>query len=141
MYLCIMARILCLDYGLKRCGLAATDPFQIIVNALTTVETQGLKGFLEAYFTEENVEKIVIGKPLHRDGTPTHIMKDIELLVNWLKQKFPGLHVDFQDESFTSVEAREVIMQSGVSRKKRQDKAMIDRVSAVLILQKYLKHI
>jgi len=136
-----MARIMCLDYGLKRCGLAVTDPFQIIVNALTTVDTVTLKQFLQEYFSHEKVEKLVIGKPVHRDGNPTHIMKDIDMLVQWLQNVFPALLVDFQDESFTSVEAREVIMQSGVSRKKRQDKAMVDRVSAVLILQKYLKHI
>lgn len=136
-----MARILGIDYGLKRCGIAVTDPFQIIVNALDTVETKNLESFLSKYFETEQVEKIVFGHPVHKDGNDTYLVKNIQDFCKKLQNKWPEKIIDFQDESFTSVMAKDAIMMSGAKKKKRQDKALVDRISAVFILQKYLKHI
>jgi len=136
-----MARIIWIDYGIKRCGLAVTDPLQIIVSALDTVETGGLIGFLEQYLTNESVEKIVIGLPVHKDGNFTFLKQDIDLLATKLRSKFPDITIDFADEQFSSVYAKEIILQSGIKKHKRRDKALIDKVSAVVILQRYLNHI
>ena len=136
-----MARILSIDYGRKRCGIAATDPLQIIVTAIDTAPTHELFDFLVKYMSEEEVEKIVFGKPTHADGNETFLMDDIRLFIKKLLKKFPLIEIDFQDESFTSVEAKHIIMLSGAKKKKRRDKALIDKVSAVIILQKYLNHI
>jgi len=136
-----MARILSIDYGRKRCGIAATDPFQIIVSPVDTVPTHGLFDFLVEYIKNEEVEKIVFGRPTHADGNETFLMDDIRSFVKRIEKKYPDIAIDFQDESFTSVEAKNIIMMSGAKKKKRRDKELIDRVSAVIILQKYLKHI
>lgn len=136
-----MARILGIDYGEKRTGLAATDPLQIIVNSLTTVETSALQNFLSQYLIKEEVEKIVIGLPRHKDGNFTHLKAKIDALEKFLKTGFPLIAIDYEDESFTSVKSKEIILQSGVKKSKRKDKSLIDKVSAVLILQKYLGHI
>jgi len=136
-----MARILSIDFGRKRCGIAATDPLQIIVSAIDTVPTHTLLDFLVKYMSEEEVEKIVFGKPTHADGNETFLMDDIRGFIGRLQKKFSTLAIDFQDESFTSFEAKNIIRMSGAKKKKRQDKELVDRVSAVIILQKYLKHI
>ena len=136
-----MGRILGIDYGLKRTGIAATDPLQIIVNGLDTVDTKDLKNYLESYISSEAVDKIVIGLPQHKDGNYTELKEPIDNLANYLINKFPSLIIDFEDESFTSVRAKEVILQSGAKKKKRKDKKLVDKISAVLILQQYLKHI
>jgi putative Holliday junction resolvase len=136
-----MPRILCIDYGLKRCGIAVTDPLQIIVNGLTTVETDKLKDFLMQYLAAEKVEKIVIGLPTHKDGNFTDIKPKIDSIAEMIKNLWPTLKVDFADERFSSVHAKQVIFNSGVNKKKRQDKALVDKISAVIILQRYLKHI
>ncbi|MBK8620346.1 MAG: Holliday junction resolvase RuvX [Saprospiraceae bacterium] len=136
-----MARILGIDYGLKRCGIAVTDPFQIIVNALDTVETKNLETYLTTYFQTEKVEKIIFGHPVHKDGNDTYLVKNIQDFCKKIHNKWPDKIIDFQDESFTSSMAKDIIMMSGAKKKKRQDKALVDRISAVIILQKYLKHI
>ena len=136
-----MARILSIDYGRKRCGIAATDPLQIIVTAIDTAATHTLFDFLVKYMSEEEVEKIVFGKPTHADGNETFLMDDIRLFIKKLLKKYPEMEIDFQDESFTSFEAKNIIMLSGAKKKKRRDKALIDKISAVIILQKYLNHI
>ncbi len=135
-----MARILAIDYGLKRTGLAVTDPLQIIATGLDTVETKELLPFLKNYFSEEEVEGIVIGEPKHLDGTPTHLMPKIEALIKKINELFPDIKVDLQDERFTSADAKRIILQSGAKKKKRRDKALVDKISAVLILQEYLQH-
>ena len=137
----IMARILSIDYGRKRCGIAATDPLQIIVSAIDTVSTHLLLDFLISYMNEEEVEKIVFGKPTHADGNETFLMDDIRNFITKLEKQFANIKIDFQDESFTSFEAKNIIRMSGAKKKKRQNKELVDRVSAVIILQKYLKHI
>ena len=136
-----MARILGIDYGGKRTGIATTDSMQIIVTALTTVETSQLLSFLNDYTSKERVEKIVVGLPVHKDGNFTYLKKDIDAFVTAFKKVKPDMEFDYYDESFTSSEAKSIIFQSGVKKKKRRDKALVDQVSAVLILQKYLHHI
>jgi putative holliday junction resolvase len=136
-----MARIISIDYGLKRCGIATTDPLQIIVSALDTVDTDKLLDYLDRYISTELVEKMVVGLPTHKDGNFTHIKGDIDAFVAAFQKKWPSIVVDFADERFTSVMAKQVIINSGAKKKKRQDKALVDRVSAVIILQKYLHHI
>ena len=118
-----MARILGIDYGIKRTGLAVTDPEQIIVNSLKTVNTQSLLLFLKSYLQEEEVEKLVFGYPTHKDGNPTYVVDEIERFKDKLKKDFPDLEFDYQNENFTSAEAMEIMIQSGLSRKQRKDKA------------------
>ena len=129
------------DYGVKNCGIAVTDPLQIIVSPLKVIKPTSLLSFFRVYFEEEEVEKIVFGYPTHRDGTPTHIVADIKRLEKKLNKTYPDLVVDYQDENFSSVAAMEIILKSGLSKKQRQDKTRLDKISAVIILQRYLKHI
>lgn len=136
-----MARILCIDYGTTRCGIATTDPFQIIVTALATVETPQIFTFLEKYIREERVEKLVIGLPVHKDGNFTSLKKNIDIFAASFSAKWPEIAIDFADEQFSSVHAKQIIMDGGAKKKTRQDKGLVDRVSAVVILQRYLKHI
>ena len=136
-----MARILGIDYGLKRCGVATTDPMQLIVTGLTTVETSSIFSFLENYFKDENVEKIVVGLPVHKDGNFTYLKYNIDLFTSLFSQKWPLVIVDYADEQFSSQRAKQIIMESGAKKKTRQDKSLVDKISAVIILQRYLKHI
>ncbi len=136
-----MARILCIDYGIKRCGLAATDPLQIIVSGLDTVPTEKIFSFLENYMLKENVEKIVIGLPVHKDGNFTYLKADIDKFAGEFSKKWLDIAIDFADEQFSSSHAKKIIFDIGVSKKMRQDKALVDKISAVIILQRYLKHI
>ena len=136
-----MARIVCIDYGMKRCGIAATDPLQIIVSAVTTVATPELLSFFEEYLQRETVEKLVVGLPVHRDGSYTYIKQQIDAFCGAFSKKWPRIPVDFGDEQFSSVQAKQIILQSGVKKEKRKDKALVDKVSAVIILQRYLHHI
>ncbi len=136
-----MARIMGIDFGLKRSGISVTDSLQLIVNGLDTVETKYLLTYLTDYFLKEPVEKIVFGLPIHKDGNFTYLKKDIDLMADQLAKTYPSLAIDFIDESYTSVESKAIILQSGAKKKKRQDKALVDKISAILILQKYLGHI
>lgn len=136
-----MSRIMGIDYGKKRTGLSVTDPLKIIVSGLDTVETEKLHSFLKDYFNKETVEKIVIGLPVHKDGNFTYLKDDIDRLVSFLNKSYPNITIDFEDESFTSQSAKEIIFNSGAKKSKRRDKKLVDKVSAILILQKYLKHI
>ncbi|MFZ1750089.1 MAG: Holliday junction resolvase RuvX [Saprospiraceae bacterium] len=136
-----MGRVLCIDFGTKRCGIAATDPLQIIVSPVDTVPTDTLLDFLHNYLHTESVEKIVIGLPVHKDGNFTHIKLDIDVLATQLRLKYPEILIDFADEQYSSVIAKQRIIDIGTKMHKRRDKALIDRMSAVVILQKYLNHI
>lgn len=136
-----MARIVCIDYGIKRCGIAATDPFQIIVSAVDTIETAKLMDFLDNYLANESVEKLVVGLPVHKDGNFTGLKTNIGDFVQKFKTKFAHVPVDFADEQFSSVHAKKIILDIGIKKEKRKDKALIDKISAVIILQRYLKHI
>jgi putative Holliday junction resolvase len=134
-----LARILSIDYGTKRTGLAVTDPLQIIPTGLDTVPTAELEAYLQDYLNREEVEIIVVGEPLYPDGNPAQIHHMVVGLARKLRKLFPEVEVVMQDERFTSEEAKFVIRQSGARRKKRQDKGLVDKVSAVLILRDYLE--
>jgi len=136
-----MARILGIDYGAKKTGLSVTDPLQIIVNALDVVETSKIFDFLENYFASKEVEKIVVGEALHADGNATPIELKARAFIKEFKIKFPKIAVDRQDEYRSSEEAKQILYNSGMPKMKRRKWGVIDKVSAVLILQKYLGHI
>lgn len=135
-----MARILAIDYGTKRTGIAATDPLQIIANGLDTLPTEQVLDFLKKYIATEDVERIVVGEPMHWDGNPAQIAPQVQAFVRQLRELFPNLEVSMQDERFTSEDAKKIILQSGAKKKKRQDKSLVDKISAVLILQEYLEN-
>ncbi len=134
-----MGRILAIDYGRKKSGVAVTDPIQIIANGLTTVPSHELFDFLVKYMKEEEVEKIVMGYPTQSSGEVSESMKYIEPFVNRLKKNFPDLPIEWVDERFTSKMAFQAMIDGGLKKKARQDKAMIDKVSATIILQTYLE--
>ena len=134
-----LARIIAIDYGTKRTGLAVTDPLQIIANGLDTVATKDLEEYLRQYLNQEEVETIVVGEPFYPDGNPAQIHPQVIGFARRLKKLFPDIEVVTHDERYTSEEARQVILQSGARKKKRRDKSLVDKVSAVLILQDYLE--
>jgi putative Holliday junction resolvase len=134
-----MPRIVAIDYGLKRTGLAWTDPLQIIATALETVPTETLLDRLKAIVAKEKVEAIVLGWPTRLDGSDTDTTAPVRELADKLKGLYPELRIDFQDEQFSSKDAMQAMIRGGVPKKKRRDKALIDQVSAVLILQDYLE--
>jgi putative Holliday junction resolvase len=136
-----LARILSIDYGLKRCGLAVTDPLQIIVNGLTTVDTKELKDFLINYCKQNEVEQIILGHPLNMDGSKSAFSEKVEQFKSELQKYLSAIPIHLFDERKTSEQAFEIILQSGIGKKKRSDKSLVDKVSAVIILQKYLGHI
>jgi putative Holliday junction resolvase len=133
-----VARILAIDYGTKRTGIAVTDPLQIIASGLDTVPTHQLLDFLAQYFEKEAVTTVVIGEPLHMDGQPNKFAHLVVGLKRKLEKLYPDLEVVLHDERFSSVDAKDIIRQSGAKKKKRQDKALVDKVSAALILQDYM---
>ncbi|MGB3548451.1 MAG: Holliday junction resolvase RuvX [Saprospiraceae bacterium] len=133
-----MGRLLAIDYGSKKTGLAVSDPLQIAVSPLATVPTGDLLGYLATYLEQEPVERFIIGDPRHKDGTPVTIHQEIVGLGRKLARSYPHIPQTMQDEFGTSQEAREMIRNLGVSRKKRRDKQLVDRVAAVLILRAYL---
>jgi len=134
-----VARILAIDYGTKRTGLAVTDPLQIIATGLDTVATDELLPYLQRYFAQEEVERVVLGEPLHLDGHPTALVPLIRKFAQQLQKLYPTLTIVYQDERFTSEMAKEAIRQSGARQKKRRDKGLIDKMAATLILQEYLE--
>jgi putative Holliday junction resolvase len=133
-----MGRILAIDFGTKRTGIAVTDPMQIIASGLTTVETKELIQYLKAYVNSEDVEKFVVGEPKQMDNTASesevHIQKFLEKLI----KEFPNIPVVRVDERFTSKMAFQTMIDSGLKKKQRQNKALVDEISATLILQSYL---
>jgi putative Holliday junction resolvase len=134
-----LTRILSIDYGTKKTGIAVSDPLQIIATGLDTVSTEVLLAYLADYFDREPVGTIVIGEPLHPDGNPAQIHHLVVGLKRKLEKLYPEKEVVFQDERYTSEEAKEIIRHSGVKKKKRRDKNLVDKVSAVLILQDYME--
>lgn len=134
-----MGQIMALDFGLKRTGIAVTDDLQIIASALNTVETDLLLPFLEHYFKENVVEKVVVGLPTDLKGNLSAIETDIQKFLQSFSSLFPEILIVRLDERFTSKMASFFISQSGKSKKARQDKALIDKVSATIILQNYLE--
>ena len=136
-----MARILCIDYGGKRTGLAVTDPLQIIATSLTTIETKDLIPFLKKYFLQEAVERILIGEPLNLDDTATHATPLVKAAVIRLKKEFPSMPIQTVDERFTSKMAVRAMVEMGMKKKDRQKKGNVDQVAATIMLQEYLQSI
>jgi putative Holliday junction resolvase len=133
-----LARIICIDYGGKRCGLAVTDPLQIIATALTTVATKELYTYLAAYFAKEPVELILIGEPLNLDDTPTHATPLVKKAIVELGKKFPTIPIQTVDERFSSKNAVRAMVEMGMKKKDRQDKKNVDQIAATILLQEYL---
>ncbi|MFD2101122.1 Holliday junction resolvase RuvX [Flagellimonas iocasae] len=136
-----MARILALDYGKVRTGIAVTDELQLIASGLTTVETKELIPFLADYIEKESVERFVVGLPKQMDNTPSESEALIQPFLKKLTGRFPEIPVERQDERFTSKMAFQSMLDSGVKKKKRRDKSLVDEISATLILQAYLNRI
>ena len=134
-----MSQAVAIDYGKVRCGIAATDDMQLIASALTTVETKNIFSFLEKYFSENKVETLVIGLPTDLKGNLSEIETDILKFIEKVKELFPEVEIHRFDERFTSKMASFFISQSGKNKKQRQEKALIDKVSATIILQNFLE--
>ncbi|MCB0704648.1 MAG: Holliday junction resolvase RuvX [Saprospiraceae bacterium] len=134
-----MGRILAIDYGTKRTGLAVTDPLKIIPQPLETLSTAGLLDFLIAYLKSEEVDCIVLGMPLYPDGNPAQIAHMVVGFERQLRKQFPGLEIVLWDERYSSEDAKVIIRQSGARMKQRRDKGLVDRVAASLILRDYLE--
>lgn len=136
-----MTRILAIDFGMKRCGLAATDPLRIAAHALCTVDRANLKEFILSYVRDEKVEYIVMGDGRHADGNDSHVTEKILEFREGILKIHPELPIILVEESFTSFDAKQIIFQSGAKKKKRREKGLIDKISAVLILQRHLGHV
>ena len=133
-----MARILSIDYGRKRTGVAVTDPLQLIAGGLATVTTSELFNFLRQYVQREEVERIVIGKPMQPNGQPSENLQRVEQFVNKWCKTMPQIPIEYFDERFTSVIAHRVILNSGLKKKERRNKALIDEISAIIILEDWM---
>ena len=134
-----MARILSIDYGKKRTGLAVTDPLQLIAGGLATVATSELFDYLARYVQSEPVERIVIGEPRQPNGQPSENMSRVEQFVNRWRKAMPQIPIDYYDERFTSVLAHQAMLQGGLGKKARQNKALVDEISATIILEDYMR--
>lgn len=134
-----MARVLSIDYGKRRTGLAVTDPCQIIAGGLATVETRDLLDFLVDYTYREPVERFVVGLPKQTNGLDSENLPRVRAFVAQLRRKLPDIPVEWWDERYTSVLAHRAILDSGIGRKARQDKALVDEVSATIILQGWME--
>lgn len=134
-----MARILSVDYGKKRTGLAVTDPLQLIAGGLATVETHTLFDYLKAYVEREEVECIIIGEPRQPNGQPSENLQRVQQFVNRWRKAVPEVPIDYFDERFTSVLAHQVMLDSGIGKKARQNKGLVDEISATIILEDYMR--
>jgi putative holliday junction resolvase len=134
-----MARIMAIDFGLKRTGLAVTDPLQLIAGGLCTVETRHLMEYLEKYMKVESLELVIIGDPRNFDGSDTHATKPVAYFIEAFQKKFPNLPIKGVDERNTSKMAKRSMVEMGLSKKKRQNKALVDEIAAIIILQEYLE--
>ena len=133
-----MARIVAIDYGKKRVGVAVTDPLQITANGLDTVATNNIFVFLEKYIAAENVEKIIVGEAKQMNGSDSESMTGIRVFIEKLHKKFPAIKIELVDERFTSVLAHRTMLEAGLGKKARQNKSLVDKISATIILQSYL---
>ena len=134
-----MARILSIDYGRKRTGLAVTDPLQIIAGGLATVSTSELFDWLKRYVEQEAVERIVIGEPRQMDGSPSENLARVQQFVNRWRNAMPNIPRELFDERFTSVLAHQAMLDGGLKKKARQNKALVDEISATIILEDYMR--
>jgi putative Holliday junction resolvase len=134
-----LARILSIDYGRKRTGIAVTDPLQIIAGGLATVSTSELFDWLQAYMQKEPLERIVIGEPRQPNGQPSENLQRVQQFVNRWRKAHPEVPIEYYDERFTSVLAHQAMLDGGLRKKSRQDKALVDEISATIILEDYLR--
>jgi putative Holliday junction resolvase len=134
-----MPRILSIDYGGKRTGIAVTDPLQIIATGLTTIETPNLIPFLKDYFAKEQVERILIGMPLNLDDSPTHATPLVQKAIQSLKKNFPNIPIEEMDERFSSKMAKQAMLEMGMKKKQRRDKKLVDEIAATIMLQEYME--
>lgn len=134
-----MSRILSIDYGRKRTGLAVTDPLQIIAGGLATVATSELFEWLQAYIAREPVERIIIGEPRQPNGEPSENLARVQQFVNRWRKSVPTVPIDYYDERFTSVLAHQVMLDGGLHKKARQNKGLVDEISATIILEDYMR--
>ena len=134
-----MGRILAIDYGRKRCGIAVSDPLKLIANGLKTVATQDLDAFFEQYLKEETVDLVVVGLPKQLNNEPSEAMSYIEPYVRKFKKKYPEIPLVYSDERFTSVLAHKAMLGGGLKKKDRRNKALADEVSATILLQDYME--
>lgn len=134
-----MSRIIAIDFGLKRTGIAVTDPLKIIASGLTTLPTAEVLAFLKKYCAEEPVECFVVGLPLYPDGNPAQIAAQADAFAQQLRKQFPDKPVFRQDERYTSNEAKRILLQSGAKKQKRRDKALVDKIAAALILEQFMQ--
>lgn len=134
-----MARILSIDYGKKRTGLAVTDPLQIIAGGLATVATSELFDYLKDYVAREEVERMVIGEPKQPNGQPSENLQRVQQFVNRWRKAMPQIPIEYYDERFTSVLAHQVMLDGGLKKKARQDKALVDEISATIILEDFMR--
>lgn len=133
-----MARILCIDYGKKRTGIAVTDPLQIIATGLTTVDSHELISFLKKYFQQEEVELIVIGEPKSLDDSDTHATPLVNAIIKKMEKEFPKMPIKKVDERFTSKMAKQAMIDMGMKKKDRRNKRTVDEIAATIMLQEYM---
>lgn len=136
-----MPRILAIDYGLKRTGLAVTDPLQIIATGLTTVASQDLIKFLKDYFSRETVELIIIGEPRNLDDSDTHASGPVRAIIKRINKEFPHMPVTTVDERYTSKMASRAMIDMGMKKMQRRNKALVDEIAATIMLQEYMRGI
>ena len=136
-----MPRIISIDYGAKRTGLAVTDPLQIIATGLTTVESKQLIPFLKDYFAREEVELIIIGEPKNWDDTDTHATPLVEKIIKELKKNFPAIPIKGVDERYTSKMAKDAMLEMGMKKMQRRNKKLVDEIAATIMLQEYMRRI
>ncbi len=134
-----MAKLLAIDYGTKRTGIAVTDDLQIIASGLTAIDTTELYDFLKKYISENDVEAIIVGEMTNYDGSNTHNTKPSNEFARSLERKYPAIKIEREDESFTSRESMQAMIQGGVPKMKRKDKKLVDKISATIILQRYME--
>jgi len=134
-----VGRLLSIDYGKKRCGIAVTDPMQIIATGLITIATDELTKFLKLYVPKEGVERLVVGYPLQSSGEPSENMQRIKRFVSRWQKEMPSCPVDYYDERFTSVIAHRAMIDGGLKKSRRQDKGLVDEISATIILEDYMR--
>ncbi|MEM6628629.1 MAG: Holliday junction resolvase RuvX [Bacteroidota bacterium] len=133
-----MARLIGIDYGKKRTGLAWSDPLQIIATGIGSFDSEKIEEKIRELCSRESVEAFVLGYPTRMDGSDSHVTQDVKEFAKWLQRTFPDIQVHLQDERFTSKEAKEALILGGASRKKRRDKHLVNQISATLILQEFM---
>ena len=135
-----MARLLCIDYGLKRTGIAVSDPLQIIATGLTTIASHELISFLKKYFLKEEVELVVIGEPKNLDDSDTHATPLVAAIIKKIKKEFPQMPLHTVDERYTSKLAKQAMLDMGMKKKDRRNKKNVDEIAATIMLQEYMQH-